>query len=37
LAHRDLRWAALHMIEETATHVGHADIFRETICDNRGL
>jgi hypothetical protein len=31
LAHRNLRWVALHMIEETARHAGHADIIRETI------
>ncbi|MFN8636412.1 MAG: DinB family protein [Chloroflexota bacterium] len=24
-----LRWILIHMIEETARHVGHADIFRE--------
>jgi len=27
----NLRWVALHMIEETARHAGHADIIRETI------
>ena len=27
----DLRWVAVHMIEETARHAGHADIIRETI------
>ena len=26
-----LRWIALHMIEETARHVGHADLLREAI------
>lgn len=26
-----VRWVALHMIEETARHAGHADILRETI------
>lgn len=26
-----LRWAVLHMIEETARHVGHMDITRELI------
>jgi hypothetical protein len=31
LARRNLRWVALHMIEETARHAGHADIIRETI------
>ena len=30
----NLRWVAIHMIEETARHAGHADIIRETI-DNR--
>jgi hypothetical protein len=24
-----LRWILVHMIEETARHVGHADILRE--------
>ncbi|BFV56924.1 hypothetical protein KCMC57_up20280 [Kitasatospora sp. CMC57] len=31
LAHRNLRWVLLHMIEETARHAGHADIIRETL------
>jgi Protein of unknown function (DUF664) len=31
MAHHDLRSVALHLIEETAHHVGHADIIRETI------
>ena len=31
LAERNLRWVALHLIEETARHAGHADIIRETI------
>ena len=31
MAKQDLRWVALHMIEETARHAGHADIIRETI------
>ncbi len=31
MAHRSVRWVALHMIEETARHAGHADIIRETI------
>jgi hypothetical protein len=26
-----LRWVALHMIEETARHAGHADLIRESI------
>ena len=35
-AHRNLRWVALPMIEETARHAGHADIIRETIDGTRG-
>jgi hypothetical protein len=35
LADRNLRWVALHMIEETARHAGHADIIRETIDGSR--
>jgi Protein of unknown function (DUF664) len=31
----NLRWIAIHMIEETARHAGHADIIRETIDANR--
>jgi uncharacterized damage-inducible protein DinB len=31
----NLRWVALHMIEETARHAGHADIIRETIDSSR--
>ena len=27
----DLRWVALHMIEETARHAGHLDIARELL------
>ncbi len=30
-----LRRVALHMIEETARHAGHADIIRETIDNQR--
>jgi len=37
MANSNLRWVALHMIEETARHAGHADIIRETIDGNRGL
>ena len=33
----NLRWVAIHMIEETARHAGHADIIRETIDRERGL
>lgn len=31
----NLRWVAVHMIEETARHAGHADIIRETIDASR--
>ena len=27
----NLRWVAVHMIEETARHNGHLDIYRELI------
>lgn len=37
MADRNLRWVALHMIEETARHAGHADIIRETIDESRGV
>jgi hypothetical protein len=36
LAHRNLRWVLLHMIEETARHAGHADVIRETLDGSRG-
>jgi Protein of unknown function (DUF664) len=36
LADRNLRWVAVHLIEETARHAGHADILRETIDGTRG-
>ena len=36
MEHMNLRWVALHMIEETARHAGHADIIRETIDGSRG-
>jgi uncharacterized damage-inducible protein DinB len=29
--HFSLRWVLLHLIEETARHVGHADFLREAI------
>ncbi len=29
--HFSLRWILLHLIEETARHVGHADLIRESI------
>ncbi|GAA1093586.1 MULTISPECIES: DinB family protein [Kitasatospora] len=35
LAHRNLRWVLLHMIEEVARHAGHADIIRETLDGTR--
>ncbi|MCU1393692.1 MAG: mini-circle protein [Ilumatobacteraceae bacterium] len=35
MAAQNLRWVALHLIEETAQHVGHADIIRETIDGRR--
>ena len=35
MAEQNLRWVALHMIEETAHHAGHADIIRETIDGSR--
>jgi uncharacterized damage-inducible protein DinB len=31
MSEQNLRWVALHMLEETAHHAGHADIIRETI------
>ncbi len=33
---RSLRWIIIHMIEETARHNGHADIFREMIDGTNG-
>lgn len=33
---RDLRWAMLAVIEETARHAGHADIIREQIDGKTG-
>ncbi len=32
-AERDMtvRWVVIHLVEETARHVGHADLMRETI------
>jgi hypothetical protein len=36
MAGENMRWVALHMIEETARHAGHADIIRETIDGTRG-
>ena len=37
MADKNLRWVALHMIEETARHAGHADIIRETIDGTTGV
>lgn len=37
LVDENLRWVLLHLIEETARHVGHADIIRETIDGSRGM
>jgi hypothetical protein len=31
-----LRWVLIHMIEETARHVGHLDIVRELIDGSTG-
>jgi hypothetical protein len=36
MADTTVRWVALHLIEETARHAGHADIIRETIDGSRG-
>lgn len=33
----DLRWIALHMIEETARHAGHLDVVRELLDGQIGL
>ena len=33
----DLRWIALHMIEETARHAGHLDVVRELLDGRTGL
>lgn len=32
-----LRWALLHLIEETARHAGHADLLREAIDGSVGV
>jgi hypothetical protein len=37
LVDENLRWVAIHMIQETARHAGHADIIREAIDGSRGL
>lgn len=31
-----LRWVLIHMVEETARHVGHMDIVRELIDGSTG-
>jgi hypothetical protein len=31
-----MRWIAVHMIQETARHAGHADILREQIDGSTG-
>jgi hypothetical protein len=37
LGRMSLRWVYVHMIEETARHVGHADILREQIDGATGV
>ncbi len=37
LGHVSLRWIYVHMIEETARHVGHADILREQTDGATGI
>ena len=32
----NLRWVLAHLLEETARHAGHADIFRELIDGDTG-
>jgi hypothetical protein len=32
----NLRWALMHLLEETARHAGHADILRELIDGDTG-
>ena len=34
---RDVRWVVLHMIEETARHLGHLDAARELLDGRTGL
>ena len=36
LVDENLRWVAMHLIQETARHAGHADIIREAIDGSRG-
>jgi hypothetical protein len=33
----DLRWVALHLVEETARHAGHLDAVRELLDGATGL
>jgi hypothetical protein len=33
----DLRWIAMHLIEETARHAGHLDVVRELLDGRTGL
>lgn len=35
-SHASLRWMLIHMIEETARHVGHLDILREQLDGTTG-
>ncbi len=37
MANQNARWVALHMIEETARHAGHADVIREAIDGTTGV
>jgi uncharacterized damage-inducible protein DinB len=37
LVDQNLRWVAMHLIQETARHTGHADVIREAIDGSRGL
>jgi uncharacterized damage-inducible protein DinB len=37
LVDENLRWVAMHVIQDTARHAGHADIIREAIDGSRGL
>ncbi|GAA5199261.1 DinB family protein [Rugosimonospora acidiphila] len=34
---RDVRWVVLHLIEETARHLGHLDVARELLDGRTGL
>jgi len=37
LVDKNLRGVAMHMIQETARHAGHADIIRESLDGSRGV